>query len=110
MLIDCASDEPYCVDELMTDWLPKGEQIAQIRRGCAKEANTQPCISGSTDRLKFKDCLYTCTGSKCNNDLTVGDKFEGSYKESKCLACRYVEHDDGTVEGLNIHLKSFVFL
>ena len=50
--------------------------------------------------VKFKDCQDSCYNSGCNNDLSVGDKFmNGNYQNPSCYTCKYVEHDDGTVEG-----------
>jgi hypothetical protein len=98
-LVDCQFEEDYCMDEIITDWFPKGEQIAQIRRGCSKTEAPINCSQGGTDRIKYKDCLRSCSGIGCNYGLEVGDKFLGSYQQDKCITCKYIEHDDGTVDG-----------
>ncbi|CBY30505.1 unnamed protein product [Oikopleura dioica] len=90
-----------CQDEMIVDWAPNGNQIAQIRRSCGPanlDANNGNCLTGNTQFLKYKDCIKQCEGSACNNDLSVGDLYEGG-KVSKCLTCSYVEADDGTVNG-----------
>jgi len=99
LLMDCNADEDFCIDEILVDWLVKGEQIVQLRRGCSKTQAPGPCTSGETSNIKYKDCLLSCNGDGCNNNMNVGDKFIGSYQETECYSCRYVEKDDGEVNG-----------
>ena len=37
-------------------------------------------------------------GDACNDDLTVGDKF-GQAKQIECHQCKWLEMDDGNVNG-----------
>ena len=106
MIEDCAQDEDYCVTEMLVDWLPRGEQLTLIKRACSKTGAGGPCEEGALNGAKFKDCYDTCFGdinsdTPCNNDLKVAEKFEfyQTTKVDSCFACRYQEHDDGTVEG-----------
>lgn len=104
MILDCAQDEDYCFDEMVIDWLPKGEQQIWIKRGCSAEPAPGPCQSGEGQNVKYKDCQASCyptDDQPCNNDLTVAEKYRigAETKVSSCHSCRYVEHDNGDVEG-----------
>ena len=98
LLMDCEGDD-YCMDEMWVDWQLKGGQEVEIRRGCSSTAAIPNCPSMSTDEIKFKNCYLSCSGDACNNDLTVGDKFVGDYKETSCYNCKYTKLDNGDVEG-----------
>ena len=91
LLVDCAFDDAFCVDELVADWFYRGEQMVQIRRGCSKYAANLNCFSAEDGGMKVKDCQLGCTENACNNDMRVGDKFQGSFKETHCVSCKYVE-------------------
>ena len=104
MIVDCAQDEDYCFDDMVIDWLPKGEQQIWIKRGCSAEPAPGPCQSGEGQNVKYKDCQASCyptDDQPCNNDLTVAEKYRigAETKVSSCHSCRYVEHDNGDVEG-----------
>ena len=51
-LKDCAIDETFCMDELLADWFPKGQQLFTIMRGCAKTPARRTCEQMSTSNLK----------------------------------------------------------
>ena len=75
MLEDCPNDSDWCEDEIIADWLLKGQQIYQLRRGCKPTPSAGPCYEGDTGRVKFKDCAASCFESGCNKDLeAVGNK------------------------------------
>ena len=75
MLEDCPNDSDWCEDEIIADWLLKGQQMYQIRRGCKPTQSAGPCYEGDTGRVKFKDCAASCFESGCNKDLeAVGNK------------------------------------
>ena len=75
MLQDCPNDSDWCEDEIIADWLLKGQQIYQIRRGCKSTPAAGPCYEGDTGRVKFKDCAASCFESGCNKDTeAVGNK------------------------------------
>merc|ERR1719334_2312814 len=84
---------------MLVDWLPRGEQIVQITRACAWADALEPCKEYDSLTLKFKDCAQTCEEDKCNNDLSVGEKYLGDYRQDECYQCRYQEGEDGTVIG-----------
>ena len=99
MLVDCGTEDEYCIDEMLADWFVTGGQFSQISRGCSATPAMATCTSGDTINIKYKDCFASCEGSGCNNDMTVGDKFIGSYQQPSCYSCKYVEKDNGDVDG-----------
>ena len=75
--------------------------MVTIKRGCSAVGATLECSGAESDRIKFKDCQYSCpgvAGDACNDDLTVGDKF-GQVKQIECHQCKWLEFDDGNVNG-----------
>merc|ERR1712106_551154 len=106
MIEDCAQDEDYCIDEMLVDWLPKGEQLTMIKRACSSKGTGGPCDEGANSGAKYKDCYESCfpdanADYPCNNDMSVAEKFM-YYAENQvdsCFNCRYIEHEDGSVEG-----------
>ena len=85
MLQDCPNDSDWCEDEIIADWLLKGQQIYQIRRGCKPSPAAGPCYEGDTGRVKFKDCAASCFESGCNKDTeAVGNKARLKLKLQKC--------------------------
>ena len=86
MLQDCPNDSDWCEDEIIADWLLKGQQIYQIRRGCKSTPAAGPCYEGDTGRVKFKDCAASCFESGCNKDTeAVGNKAGLANKSRKSL-------------------------
>ena len=84
MLQDCPNDSDWCEDEIIADWLLKGQQIYQIRRGCKPSPAAGPCYEGDTGRVKFKDCAASCFESGCNKDTeAVGNKARFEIKAPK---------------------------
>ena len=43
MAVDCRQEDEWCVDELIIDWVLKGEQWITMKRGCAKQPANGPC-------------------------------------------------------------------
>ena len=74
-LMDCEIDQQHCKDEMIIDWLPRGDQITRIVRGCSDYAAPGPCTDGESSSSMFKDCYSSCFDSGCNNDLAVALKF-----------------------------------
>jgi len=103
-LKECGVDEPYCVDDMLADWVAKGQQLIQIKRGCSKVPAISPCVSGESSYMMYKDCQSSCENKEgpCNDDLSVADALRpgpGMPTIKSCLTCSYEQHDDGTVNG-----------
>ena len=43
---DCTHGEQYCKDDLLIDWLPRGDQIYHIVRGCSRTPADDECTGG----------------------------------------------------------------
>ena len=50
-LKECGVDEPYCVDDMLADWVAKGQQLIQIKRGCSAVPAISPCVSGESSYM-----------------------------------------------------------
>jgi len=87
------------MDEMWVDWQLKGGQEHRITRGCSNTEAITNCPNGATENIKYKQCFLSCTGDMCNNDLSVGDKFIGDYKETSCHSCKFIQSDSGDVLG-----------
>ena len=100
MLEDCPNESDVCMDELLGDWLMKGEQTFIIKRSCSTRQASESCTNGNTGKVQYKDCEFSCDSSGCNNDLSVAEKFKsGTYVNPSCYTCRYVEDDKHNVSG-----------
>lgn len=99
MLQDCPNETDECLDEMLADWVMKGEQMFSIRRQCSSRAASETCSNGDTGKVQFKDCEVSCSDSACNNNLDVGDKFNPGFQNPSCYTCRYVEDDNHNVSG-----------
>ena len=98
-LTDCAQGEDYCIDELIIDWLPRGDQVARIVRGCSKVPK-DTCSGSDLPMTAYKDCFLSCVGDKCNNNFNVAKKFlPNDRKTFECQACEYIQYDDGEESG-----------
>ena len=102
-ITDCSNGDEYCKDEMIIDWLPRGDQITRIVRGCSSYPAPGPCTEGESSSSKFKDCYHSCWNNACNNDMSVALKFNPSGSSSNlvntCQTCIYAEQDDGEVKG-----------
>jgi hypothetical protein len=92
--------------EMQVDWVARGYQQMTIRRGCTKYEAPEPCYYQANERIKYKDCYESCYPSEangtaaCNNDLKVQDKFfMGPPLQQQCYTCKYIETDNGDLEG-----------
>ena len=98
-LTDCSNGDEYCKDEMIIDWLPRGDQITRIVRGCSSYPAPGPCTEGESSSSKFKDCYHSCWDNACNNDMSVALKFNPSGSSSNlvntCQTCIYGENDNG---------------
>ena len=98
-LVDCKEGEDFCVDDLIIDWLPRGDQVARIVRGCSKEPKDE-CIGSDLPMTAYKDCTMSCKGDKCNDNFEVAKKFRpNDIRTYTCQACEYQMLDDGTEVG-----------
>jgi hypothetical protein len=51
-LVSCSPDQNFCVTEMLTDWLAKGQQLTTIKRGCSTTPAPIACKSGATNNIK----------------------------------------------------------
>ena len=48
----------------------------------------------------LKDCMSSCEESGCNQDAyPAAAKFSSDSPQDTCYACKYIEKDDGSVQG-----------
>ena len=48
----------------------------------------------------LKDCMSSCEESGCNQDAyPAAAKFSSDSPQDSCYACKYIEKDDGSVQG-----------
>ena len=99
MLQTCPNEDDVCMDEMLADWVMKGDQTFSIRRTCSNREASEACNNGNSGKVQFSDCEITCSESSCNNNLDVAEKFNPGYQNPSCYTCRYVEDDKHNVSG-----------
>lgn len=98
-LVDCEEGEDYCFDEMVIDWLPRGDQVTRIIRGCSKTPAGE-CQGNDLPMTAYKDCYHSCVGDRCNDNFEVAKKFRPNDRRTfECQACQYIEYDNGDLVG-----------
>ena len=98
----CPVDAPYCITEMEVTWTTRGAQTTRVKRGCSSSPAPAECKGATSDdqMYMFKDCALDCAESGCNYDLEeVATLFSSEQEQDSCLACSYVESDNGDVSG-----------
>ena len=111
MLADCKADEPYCLTEILVDWLAGGTQQAIITRGCSKTEVKDEGVCEEYEGMggtAHKECQATCSNEDgpCNSG-TLEHLFNEPNPVTECHTCYDINRLDGS-ESVVIYCQNLI--